>query len=129
MRNRIAGILFLLLFIGMGCKGEARTVKLIVRHIENKDFIEEHLVRFREEFFLSDTDYSSRVIRYIPDFVMDEKTKRVSSRTRQPNNPAVLIRVYYKGKFLYDSWVLQKPTTIHYVRKPGFYFEFKGTGE
>ncbi len=113
----------------MGCKGEARTVKLIVRHIENKDFIEEHLVRFREEFFLSDTDYSSRVIRYIPDFVMDEKTKRVSSRTRQPNNPAVLIRVYYKGKFLYDSWVLQKPTTIHYVRKPGFYFEFKGTGE
>ena len=126
MRNRIAGILFLLLFIGMGCKGETRTVKLIVRHIENKDFTEEHVVKFGGEFFISDTDYSAKVIKFIPDFVMNEKTKRVSSRSKEMNNPAVLIRVYYKGKFLYDSWVLQKTDTIHFVRKPGFYFEFVG---
>ena len=119
-------ILSLLILIAAGCEKGPDSLKLIVRHIENKDFAEEHVVKFREEFFISDTDYSARVIKFIPDFVMNEKTKRVSSRSKKPNNPAVMVRVYYKGKFLYDSWVLQKADTIHYVRKPGFYFEFVG---
>lgn len=129
MQSKRDGSIFcilLLLFISMGCKSDSRDVKLIIRHIENKDFAEEHVVKFRGEFFISDTDYSAKVIKFIPDFVMNEKTKRVSSRSKKPNNPAVMVRVYHKGRFLYDSWVLQKADTIHYVRKPGFYFEFVG---
>lgn len=119
-------ILSLLIFITTGCSKSPEVIKLIVRHIENKDFTEEHVVKFGGEFFISDTDYSAKVIKFIPDFVMNEKTKRVSSRSKKPNNPAVMVRVYHKGRFLYDSWVLQKADTIHYVRKPGFYFEFVG---
>ncbi|MBI3008722.1 MAG: hypothetical protein HYY56_04330 [Candidatus Omnitrophica bacterium] len=119
-------VLSLLNLTVAGCEKGPGSIKLIIRHIENKDFAEEHVVKFGEDFFISDTDYSAKVIKFIPDFVMNEKTKKVSSRSKKPNNPAVMVRVYYKGKFLYDSWVLQKADTIHYVRKPGFYFEFIG---
>lgn len=51
----------------------------------------------RREFRVGDTEYTARVLRFVPDFTMDLKTKKVVSRTNQPNNPAFEIQVSRKG--------------------------------
>lgn len=51
----------------------------------------------RREFPVGDTEYSARVLRYVPDFTMDLKTKKVVSRSNEPKNPAFQVQVSRKG--------------------------------
>ena len=46
-----------------------------------------------------------RVLKYIPDFIVDMKTREVSSRSNEPNNPAILVEVvgpnYQNNRWLF----------------------------
>ena len=122
--RRFSLLLFILVLCGCG-RQQVDSISIKVRHLEHLEFLEEHTVKPGEEFYISDTDYSARAAKVVSDFTIDTKTRKVTSRSKKWNNPAVLMRVYFKGKFLYEAWVLQKATTVHYVKKPGFYFEIK----
>lgn len=45
-----------------------------------------------KEYKIKDTDYSFSLLRYLPDFKMDEERKIISN-SEQPNNPAILINI------------------------------------
>lgn len=98
------------------------TVKLGVRHRVFHDFRDLHTVRLNRVFPLGDTEYSARVIRYVPDFQMDVEARRVYSLSDQPRNPAFQV-VVFKNKAPHDtSWAFLK-SPPHFG--PRAYFAFQ----
>ena len=59
-----------------------------------------------QSFRIGDTDYSARVVQYVSDFAMDMKTRKVVSRSSEPNNPALRIIVRLKGQPQDTTWAL-----------------------
>lgn len=41
----------------------------------------------------ADNTFKVKVLRYVPDFVMNSQTHEIASKSEQPNNPAVLVQV------------------------------------
>jgi hypothetical protein len=68
------------------------------------DFRDEVVVKMNEEFRVGDSDYSAKAVEFQPDFAMDMKTKKISSRSNAPNNPAVRIFVKKNGAPDDTSW-------------------------
>jgi hypothetical protein len=98
------------------------SVTLGVRHRVFHDFRDLHQVRMNREFPLGDTEYSARVIRYVPDFQMDVEKRRVYSLSDQPRNPAFQI-VVRKNRAPHDtSWAFLK-SPPHFG--PRGYFAFQ----
>jgi cytochrome c biogenesis protein len=63
-------------------------------------------VHLDEDVSVPGTPYSLRILQFIPDFSMDENRK-ISSRSAQPNNPALQILVSKNGKPLKAPWVFE----------------------
>ena len=69
------------------------TVTIGIRHRVFHDFNDVQRVKLNQEFEVGDTDYTGRIVQYVPDFTMDLKTRKVTSRSDQPKNPAFKIIV------------------------------------
>ena len=103
-----------------GAKFES--VTLGVRHRVFHDFRDLHQVGLNREFPLGDTEYSARVIRYVPDFQMDVEARRVYSLSDQPRNPAFQV-VVRKNKAPHDtSWAFLK-SPPHFGPRATFAFQ------
>jgi len=100
------------------------TFQIRVRHISNPELFEDHYVRLGETFYIADTEYSVKVLQFIPDFAINIKTKEVVSRSDKPLNPAVQVAVSYEGEPLYETWVLYQEELPHGIHDPGYYFQF-----
>lgn len=122
----------ILSFFLFSCQTVNQTVKtksdfihtIRVRHIADHEAYEDHKVRVGEEFYVADSEISVKIIRLVPDFIIDKKTKEVSSRTEQMLNPALELEVLFKNQLLYKTWVLYQNIMPHKVNKPGYYFQF-----
>ena len=78
--------------------------KLLV-YSKSGDIITELPVELDKELMVGETGYSVRVLRYVPDFVMDIETKEVVTRSSRPNNPAMQIEVKGPDNEVNTSWV------------------------
>lgn len=91
-------------------------VVLRIHHRVFHDFLDEQRVKLNQEFIIGDTEYTARVVRYVPDFAMDLSAHKVFSRTGYPNNPAFEI-VVRKNKVPEDTtWALLHMPP-HFARK------------
>jgi hypothetical protein len=99
-----------------GCDGAVDGVVLSVEHRMYTQFHEVHRVRMGERFRIGDTDYEARVAGYIPDFVIDDKTKKVVSRSKEPRNPALMIEIFENGKKTDVAWAFPGNGPPHYSR-------------
>ncbi|HSQ60296.1 MAG TPA: hypothetical protein VLT84_07670 [Acidobacteriota bacterium] len=70
-----------------------KSVTLGIRHRVFQNFSELQTVAPRKEFPVGDTEFSARIVRYIPDFAMDLESKKIVSRSSEPRNPAFEIVV------------------------------------
>jgi hypothetical protein len=97
-------------------------VTLFIQHRVFHDFRDLQRVKLNQDFILGDTEFSGRVVQYVPDFQMDLKTRKVVTRTDQPNNPAFKI-IVRKSKVPQDTtWAfLNMPP--HFSRKSYFAFQ------
>lgn len=85
-----------------------QTVTLRVGHRAFPDWYEDHEVALREPFQVGDSDLSAEIIRFEPDFTILGDTRKIVSRTKDPNNPAFQI-VVYDGETPHDtSWAFLK---------------------
>jgi hypothetical protein len=93
-----------------------KSVTLGIRHRVFQNFSELQTVAPRKEFPVGDTEYSARIVRYIPDFAMDLETKKIVSRSSEPRNPAFEI-IIRENKVPQDTvWAfLNMPP--HFARK------------
>jgi hypothetical protein len=98
------------------------TVTLGVRHRVFHDFSDRRMVRLNQDFLLGDTEYSARVVQYIPDFQMDLQLHKIFSLSNQPNNPAFKI-IVRKGKVPQDTtWAFLK-SPPHFGARSYFAFQ------
>ena len=97
------------------------SVTLSIRHRVYEDFRDAQRVKLNQDFILGDTDYSARVVQYVPEFTMDLKTRKVATLSDEPNNPAFRIIVRRKGVPQDTTWALFKMPP-HFARKSFFAF-------
>ncbi len=83
---------------------KVETVTLRIRHRIFENFAETDTVRLKQDFQIGDTDYSARVVQFVPDFVIEGKDHRVASRSNEPRNPAVRVIVREKGVPQDTTW-------------------------
>jgi hypothetical protein len=93
-----------------------------IRHRVFHEFYDVQTVKLNQSFPLGDTDFSARVVQYVPDFQMDLKAHKVFSLSDQPRNPAfhVIVR---KGRTPSDtSWAFLK-SPPHFGARSYFAFQ------
>lgn len=78
------------------------------------------------ESVLGDTGYRVRILRYLPDFVIDTSSKVAVSRSAVPNNPA--IQVELSGKDVKTFWVFARFPDIHTEKGADFSFIYNWVG-
>ncbi len=98
------------------------SVTLGIRHRVFQDFRDMQQVKLNQDFLLGDTEYSARVIQYLPDFQMDLERRKVFSLTDEPRNPAFRV-VVRKNKVPHDtSWAFLK-SPPHFGARSYFAFQ------
>jgi hypothetical protein len=93
-----------------------QSVTLGIRHRVFQNFSEIQKVAIDQEFPVGDTEYSARVVRYVPDFAMELKSGTIVSRSNEPNNPAFQIVVKEKSVPQDTTWALLNMPP-HFARK------------
>jgi len=88
-------------------------VELRVKHRLYPNFQEIHRVKPKEFFEIGDTDYRGKVVRFLPDFAIDD-SGRIFSKTDEPNNPAVLVEVWLKNKKVDEIWAFKEGLIPHF---------------
>jgi hypothetical protein len=91
------------------------SVTLMIRHRVFPNFRDRQRVKLDKEFVIGDTDYTGRVIRYVPDFFMDVKTRMIKSRSNEPKNPAFEVVVKQKKVPQDTSWAFLR-VPPHFAR-------------
>jgi hypothetical protein len=103
--QRVMGWAFLLAVLGGGsCQKDGRVYEIVVGHSHYPNFREEHRVALKERFAIGDSDYEARIVRFEPDFALDNTKGEVFSRSEDYNNPAVQIEVFKGGKKVTKLW-------------------------
>jgi len=80
-----------------GAPPRVKTVTFHVFHRVFQNFQDRITVPLRQDFRIGDSEYTGRVIEWVPDFTMDLKTRKVVSRGHEPKNPAFRIVVRKAG--------------------------------
>ena len=99
-----------------GVPARVKSVTLRVRHRVFPGFKEDHQIALKKDFAIGDTDYTARIVDYVPDFAMGMDSRKVFSRSNEPNNPAFRIIVRMKGQPQDTTWALLKMPP-HFARK------------
>jgi hypothetical protein len=95
---------------------KVKTVTLRMYHRVFHEFRDEARVGLRQDFPVGDTDYSARVVEFVPDFALDLEKHKVISRSSEPRNPAFHIVVRKQGVPQDTTWAfLNMPP--HFARK------------
>lgn len=81
-----------------------KKVILGVRHRAIQSFYEEDAAKVGEEFPIGDTEYTARILRFEPDFVIEAGSRRFTSKSERPDNPAFQIVTSEKGAPHDTSW-------------------------
>ena len=76
------------------------------------NFEKTYEVKEREKFVITEKNIEVYINKFIPDFVMDEN-KKVISRSKEPNNPAVHITIKEKGVNKGNQWLFSKFPDFH----------------
>ena len=90
-------------------------VSFTIGHRVFTEFRDQVSVKLNESFRAGDTEYSAKAVEFQPDFTMDLKSRKVTSRTAEARNPAVRVIVWKNGTPQDTSWAfLNMPP--HYGR-------------
>jgi len=80
------------------------------------------------ESAIADTGYKAKVLRYLPDFVMDTSTKKAISRSAIPNNPAIEVELKDKTGKVKTFWVFARFPDTHQETGADFSFFYNWVG-
>jgi len=72
--------------------------------------------------------YKIKILRYLPDFVMDMSTKEASSRSANANNPAIQVEFKDKDGSSEKFWVFARYPDIHQAIKTNYKFVYNWVG-
>lgn len=93
-----------------------KSVTIAIRNRVFHEFADQQAVLQGKSFIIGDTDYSAKIVQYIPDFAMDLSNGKVISRSNEPKNPAFKLIVYQKGKPQDTTWAMMS-LPPHFTRR------------
>jgi len=64
-------------------------------------------LKIGEKAVLSDRKLELHALSFVPDFILNEKNE-VATRSREPNNPAVFIKVMKEGNEIFSGWLFAR---------------------
>jgi hypothetical protein len=82
-------------------------MRRVTLHIFSRVFPNFHdrvVAELNKPFPVGDTDYTGRIVQFVPDFNIDLKTHKVSSFSPEPANPAFRVIVSKKGVPQDTTW-------------------------
>ena len=85
-------------------KLKVASLTMVVGHRAFTEFRDRVTVKLNETFRVGDSEYSAKVVEFQPDFTMDLKSRKVSSRSQDPRNPAAKVYVWKNGAIDDTSW-------------------------
>jgi cytochrome c biogenesis protein len=94
---------------------------------DDSEFLDKLQTGVGETVRLSDEKTEIVIKNFVPDFMINEQNQ-ISTRSLQPNNPAVLIEGRQDGEQLFAAWVFSKYpdfSQMHSEREHEFTFELK----
>jgi hypothetical protein len=84
----------------------------------------EYIVNIADTINLPYSNYKLKILEYVPHFTVDTTTKKVTSQSNKPVNPAVKINLN-NGKNNYDQWLWSKfPSSPHMKQNLPFRIQF-----
>ncbi len=112
---------------GYGWDWENPRLELLVKKKSDPSYLKDVWLQPGEKSPVEGEDLEITVVRFIPDFVLDDKNQP-SSRSPQPNNPAAYIEGRRGTEAVFSGWVFAKfPdfTRLHSAKETDLSFEFK----
>ncbi len=67
----------------------------------------------------AENSFRVQIQQYVPDFAFDESTHEVTSRSSEPNNPALLVRVEGPNDYHNERWVFANHSEFSHGPEPG----------
>ncbi len=102
--------------------------KLLIFSVKNDAIIAEIPTEIGVESDIALTGYKIKILRYLPDFVMDTSTKVAASRSAVPDNPAIEARLKDKAGQVSTFWVFARFPDMHQKMDPNFKFVYHWVG-
>ena len=102
--------------IGAAPAPKLKSVTLAIRNRVFHEFADQQAVVQGKPFVIGDTDFSARIVQYVPDFAMDLGSGKVISRSGEPRNPAFKLIVSQKGKAQDTTWAMMS-LPPHFTRR------------
>ncbi|MGE5178815.1 MAG: hypothetical protein ACM3PF_06975 [Bacteroidota bacterium] len=93
-----------------------KSVTIAIRNRVFHEFADQQTVGQGKSFVIGDTDYSARIVQFVPDFAMDLGTGKVISRSSEPKNPAFKVVVSQNGKPQDTTWAMMS-LPPHFTRR------------
>ncbi|MHC4685520.1 MAG: hypothetical protein ACYTEW_14560 [Planctomycetota bacterium] len=76
----------------------------------------EYVAKVGETITIQNSRYKASILRYVPDYAIDTKTKKVTSRSNKPANPAIKVSVNV-GESAYERWLWSKSLSPHHAKR------------
>ena len=83
---------------------KVKEITLLIGNRAFPDFMDVEKAPIGKEFQVGETDYTARVVEFLPDFAIDIKKHRITSRSNALRNPACRVIVRRKGVATDTSW-------------------------
>ena len=95
---------------------KVKSVSFEVFHRVFQNFHDQVTTPLKQEFRVGDSEYTARIVEWVPDFDMDLKTHKVTTRGTEPKNPAfrIIVRKNNVPQDTVWSFVNMPP---HFARK------------
>jgi hypothetical protein len=97
--------------------------RLLVRS-EDGELLSEIPVKIGSQVNIADSGFKVRILRYLPDFIMDISTKKVVSRSNEPRNPALEVELESNDGGITTFWVFASYPDIHKQIEKNFNFSY-----
>jgi hypothetical protein len=95
---------------------------------KNPDVIAQVSTEVGTEAKIGVTGYTIKILRYLPDFVMDVATKAAMSRSSVPKNPAIEVELKDKDNKVKKIWVFAAYPDAHAAGSTDFKFVYNWMG-
>jgi cytochrome c biogenesis protein len=92
---------------GYGWDWENPTLEVWLKKKNEPDYLKKISLRVGQTAGVEGEDITLTAVRFLPDFVLDEK-KQPSTRSLEPRNPAVLLRGERGGAEVFSGWIFAK---------------------
>lgn len=114
-----------------GWNWENPKFEIWVKKKSDASFLKKLELRIGEKVGIGDGETQISLLHFVPDFIINEK-KEITTRSSEPNNPAVFIDGWEKNEKIFSGWIFAKfPdfARIHSSKETDLSFELKSFQE